>query len=348
MNRVFLTRIFLFLLLAAVLFGCYLIFKPFLVVIIVSTVLTSVFYPAYEWLVKKTGGRRNLSSAIMCALITLCIIIPLTNLIAYGAQKSIEAYSDAMNFLNSNGVEGTIGDGVFSKIGGWFDVKGLDIKPILLDVAQKSSNWLVGGATSLVKGTTSFVVSLVLIIFSLFFLFVDGRKMLEKLMYWTPLPDKYDHRIFKKFKDVSYSLFVSTFAVAASQAATCALGFYIVGLPAFFPAIATALTSIIPYVGSFVVWLPAAIYLFATGQIWQGIFMIVWGLVVISNIDNVLRMLMIKDKAQAHPLLILFSVLGGIVVFGFWGVIIGPMIIALTVTVLDIYDEIEYKKILCK
>jgi predicted PurR-regulated permease PerM len=172
--------------------------------------------------------------------------------------------------------------------------------------------------------------------------------MLEKLMYWTPLPDKYDHLIFRKFKDVSYTVFLSTFAVAAAQAALCAIAFSIVGLPAFFPAIATALLSMIPFFGAYLVWIPASIYLLLTGQIWQGIFMIIWGAGLISTIDNVIRMYMIKGKAQVHPLFVLFSVLGGITVFGFWGVVIGPLIISLTVTVLNIYDEIEYKKILSK
>jgi predicted PurR-regulated permease PerM len=315
---------------------------------LISAVLASVFYPAYEWLVKKTGGRSKIAALGMCLVILLVLIIPLTNLIILGAQKSIAAYSDTMEYLNNNDIEQALNAGLFAKAKIWFNIDGAELKGIILDVAKKSSNWLVEGAAGFVKGTTSFVISLVLIIFTLFFFFVDGKKMLEKVMYWTPLPDKYDHLIFKKFKDVSYSLFVSTFAVAGAQAAACALGFYIVGLPAFFPAIATALTSIIPYVGSFVVWLPASIYLFATGQIWQGVFIAVWGLGIISNIDNIVRMLMIKDKAQVHPLFILFSVLGGIVVFGFWGVVIGPLLIALAVTVLNIYDEIEYKKILSK
>jgi predicted PurR-regulated permease PerM len=245
-------------------------------------------------------------------------------------------------------LEERIESGILSRAKGWFNISGSELKTLILDAAKKSSNWMVEGATGFVKGTTSFVISLILIIFTLFFFFVDGKKMLERVMYWTPLPDKYDHLIFKKFKDVSYSVFVSTFAVAAAQATLCAIGFTVVGLPAFFPAIATALLSMIPYFGAYLVWIPAAIYLFATGQIWQGVFMVVWGGGLISMIDNVIRMFMIKGKAQVHPLFVLFSVLGGITVFGFWGVVIGPLIIALAVTVLNIYDEIEYKKILSK
>jgi len=349
MSRTFLTRIFLFILLAGAFVGCYMIFRPFLVVMLISAVLASVFYPVYEWLVKKIGGRSKIAALAMCLMILLVIIIPLTNLIIFGAQKSIAAYSDAMNFLNNNsGFEDRIESGVLARADSMFNISASELKAIILDVAKKSSNWLVEGAAGFLKGTTSFVISLILIIFTLFFFFIDGKKMLEKVMYWTPLPDKYDHLIFKKFKDVSYTVFVSTFVVAAAQASLCALGFYIVGLPAFFPAIATALLSMIPYFGAYLVWVPASIYLFATGQIWQGVFMVIWGGGLISMIDNVIRMFMIKGKAQVHPLFVLFAVLGGISVFGFWGVVIGPLMVALAVTVLNIYDEIEYKKILSK
>lgn len=348
MNRTFLTRIFLFALLFGVLAACYLIFKPFLITILISAVLASIFYPIYEWLTKKIGGRANIAALIMCLLIILVVIIPMTNLIIYGAQKSIAAYSETIRFLNNNNVGNNIEIGVLAKAQSWFNISGVELKAIFLDVAQKSSNWLVEGAGGFLKGTTSFVISLILIIFALFFFFVDGKRMLEKLMYWTPLPDKYDHLIFKKFKDVSYTVFLSTFAVAIVQAGLCAIGFTIVGLPAFFPAIATALLSMIPFFGAYLVWIPASIYLLATGQIWQGVFMIIWGAGLISTVDNVIRMYMIKNKAQVHPLFVLFSVLGGISVFGFWGVVIGPLIISLAVTILDIYDELEYKKILSK
>ncbi|MFA5247759.1 MAG: AI-2E family transporter [Patescibacteria group bacterium] len=344
MNRAFLTRIFLFILLAAVLVACFLLFRPFLVEILVSAVLASVFYSAYEWLKKRLGGREKIAAIIMCLGIVLVVIVPLSNLIIYGAQKSVVAYSDMIRFLDGNGLENNIESGALSHVKVWFNLGGDELKGVMIDIAQKSSNWLVQGAAGLLKGTTTFIISLILIIFTLFFFFVDGKKMLLKLTYWTPLPDKYDRLIFKKFKDVSYVIFSSTFAVAGAQAVLCAIGFYIVGLPVFFPAIATALLSVVPYIGQFLVWIPAAIYLFATGQIWQGIFMTIWGGVLITNIDNVIRMFMIKDKAEVHSLFILFSILGGIALFGFWGIVIGPLLISLAVTVFNIYDEVEYKK----
>jgi predicted PurR-regulated permease PerM len=342
------SRVFLLVLLLGVLGACFFVFKPFLIVILVATILASIFYKPYEWLSKKIGGRKKIAAFIMCILIVSVIIIPLTNLIIFGAQKSVVAYSDTMVYFNSGGFENVLEKGVLKSAQKWFNIGGGSLKSLILDAAQKSSNFLVSGATGLLKGTTTFVISLILIIFTLFFFFVDGKMMLERLMYWTPLPDKYDHLIFKKFKDVSYSVFFSTFLVAVVQATLMAVVFLIVGLPAFFPAIATALLSMIPFFGAWLVWLPAGIYLLAIGHIWQAILVLVFGAMVISTVDNMIRMFVIKGKAEVHPIFVLFSVLGGIMLFGFWGIVIGPILISLAVTILNIYDEVEYSKILHK
>lgn len=342
------TRIFLLVLLLAVLTACFLVFKPFLVVILVAAILASVFYRPYGWLARKFGGRKRIAALVMCILIILVIIIPLTNLIVLGAQKSVAAYSDTINFLNNGGYEDAVEKGILKNAQKWFNIGGDGLKSLILDVAQKSSNFLVSGATGFLKGTTTFVVSLILIIFTLFFFFVDGQKMLERLMYWTPLPDKYDHLIFKKFRDVSYTVFFSTFMVALVQSTLMATAFFVVGLPAFFPAIATALLSMIPFFGAWLVWVPAGIYLLAIGHVWQGLFMLIFGALIISTVDNVIRMYMIKGKAEVHPIFVLFSVLGGIALFGFWGIVIGPLLISLAVTILNIYDEVEYSKVLHK
>lgn len=171
--------------------------------------------------------------------------------------------------------------------------------------------------------------------------------MLEKLMYLTPLPNKYDLEIFKKFKDVSYSTFVSTFVVAIAQGILGAIGFIIIGFPAFFAGIAIAFISILPYVGSVIITVPIAVYLLAIGNVWQGVFMLIWGLGVVANVDNLIRAYMIKGKSEVHPIFLIFSILGGIVLFGFWGVVIGPLVIALAITIIHIY-ELEYRGVLEK
>ncbi|MBD3248234.1 AI-2E family transporter, partial [Candidatus Falkowbacteria bacterium] len=267
-NKPFIFRAFFIALIIGVLVACYFVFKPFLVEILIATILVTIFYKPYEWLTKKLWNKRALAAFVMCLLVVLIIIIPLTNLIIYGAQRSVTAYYDMVEFLRESDVSRLLEKNFLFEKANLVGISGEKVEDLIADIARKASDWLVGGATSLVKGTTSFLISLVLIIFTMFFFFMDGKKMLERLMYWTPLPNKYDREIFKKFKDVSYSTFMSTFAVAIAQGVLGAAGFIIVGLPAFFVGIAIAFLSILPYVGSVLVTVPAGIYLLFMGNIW--------------------------------------------------------------------------------
>jgi len=346
MNKNFIAKAFLIILIVFVIFACYLVFRPFLVEILAAAILVSIFYTPYEWLVKKFRNHRNLASLVMCFLVILIVIIPAINLIIYTAQRSVLAYSDMINFLNRTNLDGTIKNSILEKA----NLLGLDsdsLKVFVADIAKKSSNWLVSGAATLVKGTTSFIISLIIIVFTMFFFFVDGSKMMDKVMYWTPLSNKYDREIFKKFRDVNYSTMISTFAVAIAQGAVGAVGFMIVGLPAFFAAILMAFLSLLPYIGTGLIWFPAAVYLLFVGKIWQGVFLLVWGVLVVSMIDNLVRAYIIKGKAQVHPIFVILSILGGISLFGFWGVFLGPLIISIAVTVFHIY-ELEYGEALEK
>jgi len=346
MNKNFIAKTFLIILIIFVIFACYLVFKPFLVEILAAAILVSIFYTPYEWLVKKFHDRRNLASLVMCLLIILIVIIPAINLIIYTAQRSVLAYSDMINFLNRTNLDGAIKSNILEKAN-LLGLDGNDLKVFAADIAKKSSNWLVSGAATLVKGTTGFLISLIIIIFTMFFFFVDGKKMVEKIMYLTPLSNKYDKEIFKKFRDVSYSTMISTFVVAIMQGAVGAVGFIIVGLPAFFAGLLMGFFSLLPYIGAGFIWFPVAVYLLFVGEIWQGIFLLVWGVLVISMIDDVIRGYIIKGKAQVHPIFVILSILGGISLFGFWGVFLGPLIISIAITVFHIY-ELEYGEALEK
>jgi predicted PurR-regulated permease PerM len=128
---------------------------------------------------------------------------------------------------------------------------------------------------------------------------------------------------------------------ALAQGLVGAIGFMIIGFPAFFTGILIGFTSLLPYIGSIVIYVPIGIYLLLTGQIWQGIFILLWGMIIIGNTDNIIRTYMIQGKAHVNPVFVFFSIMGGILLFGFWGVVIGPLIISLAITIFHIY-ELEY------
>jgi predicted PurR-regulated permease PerM len=225
------------------------------------------------------------------------------------------------------------------------DFVGLDnstLQNFVVDIMKRSSDWMVGAATFILKETTSFFLSLFFIIFAMFFFFRDGERMLKKLMLWSPLQDKYNLRLFKKFRDVSYSTMVSTFVTAFAQGLVGAIGCWIIGFPVLFPAILVGFTSLLPYIGSAMLYIPVGVYLLLTGQVWQGVFVLLWGGIVVSNIDNIIRTYMIQGRANVNPVFVFFSLIGGLTLFGFWGVVIGPLIVSLAITIFHIY-ELEYE-----
>jgi predicted PurR-regulated permease PerM len=354
MNKNLLSKGFLITLVIISLVACYFVFRPFLAEILTAAILATIFYRPFEWLVKKLGGRRKIAALIICVLIVLVVIIPLINIVILAARESLTAYSQTTDFFNKTDWSLIVKSSPIAKING-LDLSNNGIQSFVMDLIQKSSNWLMGGAANFIKGTTNFVLSIIFIILTTFFFFVDGKKMLERLMSLTPLLNKYDRIIFNKFRDVSMSFILSTFIVAVIQGFACWLGFFIISLPfffnipmpAFFAGIAAAFLSFIPFFGAWLIWLPGAIYLLAIGDIGAAIFMASWGFLIIHPIDNVARPLIMRKKAEVHPIFLLFSILGGIILFGFWGLIIGPLIVAVTITILHIY-ELEYKNMLEK
>jgi predicted PurR-regulated permease PerM len=342
-----LTKPFLLILVLFVLIGCYLVFKPVLTEMLVAVILVSVFYRPYELLAKTLKGRRNLAALLMCLFLLLVIVVPLVKGIIYAGEKSVTAYSQTVEFFNHHDLNDVFKSNIFQhSFLNNFDIIGFSqqhdgLKNTILNFVQSSSNWLISGAGIAVKETTNFVVSLLLIILTMFFFFVDGKKMLEKLMLLSPLPDKYDIEIFQKFRAVSYTTFISTFVTAIAQGAVGAIGFAIVGFPPFLAGVLIAILSLIPYIGSAIFYIPVGVYYFLTGDIWQGAFVILWGSLVVGTIDNIIRAYMIKGKAEVNPIFVLISILGGISLFGFWGVVLGPLIIAIAASVLHIY-ELEF------
>jgi len=342
-----LTKPFLLILVLLVIVGCYLVFRPFLTEILVAAILASIFYVPFSRFAKFLKGRRNLAALLMCLLLLVIIILPSVKLAVYAGEKSVIAYNATVEFFNTHSFNEVSQSDLFQRGPLRFlnldriDLTNSAVKETVLNVLEKSSNWLISGASLAIKQTTTFLVSLVLIIITMFFFFVDGRRMLTRLMYLSPLPNKYDEEIFHKFRSVSYTIFVSTFVAALAQGVVAAIGFAIVGFPAFLAGVVVALLSLLPYVGSMIFYVPVGIYYFLVGDIWQGIFILLWGFLVIGTVDNIIRAYMIKDRAEVNPIFVLLSILGGIVLFGFWGVVLGPLIVALAVTIFHIY-ELEF------
>lgn len=333
-----LSKYFLIVLLISATLAILWLFRSFLVEIVISGVLASVFYRPFSKLSQFLGGRRKLAAFLMCLLLLIIVITPITLLLSFLGQKAPIAYVETTNFINNS--SGHIQDGILSKIN-FINFEDEKVKETIFEFTKKMSDWISAGAKEIIKQTTNFIISLFLILLTTFFFFIDGKKVLEKLKLWSPLPNKYDAEIYNKFREMSQTSMISTFVTAAFQGVIGGIGFLIVGLPAFYPGLLIGFFSLIPYIGSMIIYVPIGIYLILTGDVYRGVYVLLWGSVIIGNTDNLIRAWILKGKSKVNPIFIIFSLMGGIALFGFWGLILGPLILSLTATIFHIY-ELEY------
>jgi len=337
-----LSKPFLIALVIITLIACYFVFKPFIIIMVIAAILASIFYKPYTMLANFLGGRKNLSALLMCLFLVVLIILPTIQGVIYTADQSVQAYTETTDYFNNHNFSDVFKMPFFERL----NLDGINlnkynndvVKNVMLDFLQKSSNLMLAGVTVIFVETTNFIVSLAMIIITMFFFFTDGKNILTRLMYLSPLQDKYNQEIFHKFREISYTTMVSTFVVAAAQGLVGALGFAFIGFPAFLAGVLVALLSLLPYIGSMIFYVPVGVYYLLMGETWQGIFILAWGFLIIGTIDNVIRAWMLKNKAQINPIFIVFAVLGGVVLFGFWGVVLGPLIVAIAATILHIYS----------
>ena len=341
-----LTKPFILILIVLVLFGSYFIFRPFLMEILIAAVLVSIFYRPYEKLVKIFRNHRQLASLVMCLLLMLIIIFPTIKLLIYVSDKSVVAYSQTVDFFSqpnfNQNIETKFLNSRVVKQFHFLELNGRDknFQTTILNILQQSSDWLISAATYAAKETFNFIISLILIILCMFFFFIDGKNIIKSFSALSPLPRHYDEEIFNKFRTISYTTFTSTFLTAIVQGLIGAVGFAIIGFPVFLAGSLITVLAFLP-LGSMIFYIPVSVYYLAMGKIWQGVLIILWGTVLVGVIDNLLRTYMIKGKIAVNPIFTFLSIIGGISLFGFWGVVLGPLVIALTVTVFHIY-KIEF------
>ena len=183
-------------------------------------------------------------------------------------------------------------------------------------------------------------------LYTMFFFLLDGEKLIEKILYYLPLEKHAERRMLDRFTSVTLATLKGTAAIGILQGGLAGVAFSVVGIPsAVFWGVIMAVLSIIPGIGSAIVWGPAAIILGASGHPGKAIGLTAFCVVVVGSLDNLLRPILVGKDTQLHELMIFFGTLGGIIMFGVAGVIIGPIVAALFVTVWDIY-WVTFKDIL--
>jgi len=326
----------------------YLVLRPFLSSLLWATVLTVVFSPVYESLLGRVRGRRSLAAFATCLLVLLLIVIPVTLLGIVITQQSVALYHSLESNIGMLGQQGAERLAEFQQrplvrqsldfVGRWTGSGGIDLKTKAQQGVVSVSQFVVGMGASVLKGAGGVVFGFFVIFITMFFLLRDGSDILEFIAQMNLLPTAYSSAVLSRFRDISFATFYGTLLTAAVQGVVGGLILWILGIesPVFWGAV-VSLFSLVPIVGTFIVWIPMSAYLFLVGQTTKGILVLALGGLIVASIDNVLKPIIIKGRTDMHPLLIFLSVLGGIQVFGFLGVLLGPLTIAVFLAFLNLY-----------
>lgn len=191
----------------------------------------------------------------------------------------------------------------------------------------------------LLSALPDFFIALTVILFVVYYVLTDGGRLIRWMQRALPLPAKQVTFILGEARNGLRAVFIGQILTSLIQGALGGIGFLIAGLPgAIIWASVMAILSLLPIVGAFIVWVPAAIFLFATGNIGMGIFLVIWGVVVVSQVDNFIRPKLIGNRADIHPIFVLIGVLGGVAAFGFIGLFLGPLIVGVTISILKVWE----------
>jgi len=320
------------------LYGCYLVLAPFFSEIFLAVVLAIVFYPAYAWLLMRT--RRPTLSAWICTLASGALFLLPVTVLAVVITQEARGLVDVLNEARTNpaGLEWL--DRLLGSVGAKAGMEPEALKEMIRVRLGALGAGLLTGLGKSLQGLGSWLFSSIVTLTTMFFLFRGGAGLLEESKHWVPLPGAMMDGLFAEVKTLMFANVYGVVAVGAAQGALTGLGFWFSGLPSpvFWGAIA-ALLSILPLLGAGLIWMPGVLYLLAAGQIRPAVILLVWGLLVVSMADNVIRPIVLSEQARMNTAVMFFALLGGIDAFGLVGLFAGPLVFSMAIAVIKLLRE---------
>ncbi|MGM0480679.1 MAG: AI-2E family transporter [Pseudomonadota bacterium] len=307
--------------------------KPFWLSIFWACTVAVIFYPVQRKVQHWIGEKPNRAALLTLLMAVVIVVLPVLGIAYSFIQEGVQIYQK----LDS----GEIRPGQFvaqieaafpfiPELLERFGVSTDNVRSKLSELAVTASRTLAQQALSVGQNTFSFVVSVALMVYLTFFLLRDGHLLVNLLVRALPLGDERERELFAKFAEVTRATVKGNIVVAMVQGALGGLIFAFLGLPgALLWGVVMAFLSLIPAIGAGIVWLPVAVYLLAMGSIWHGIVLIAFGAIVIGLADNILRPVLVGRDTKLPDYIVLFSTLGGLVLFGITGFVIGPLVAAL-------------------
>ncbi|MBU1003607.1 MAG: AI-2E family transporter [Proteobacteria bacterium] len=333
-----------------ILFALYLayrVFSPFLTPIVLASVLAAIFYPLFTRISRTMGGRDTFAAVVVLLIVFFCLFLPTFFFLTGLVTQAATSISEITTWLRSPGFEELLTKARVEMVLSWLqqklpfiDFAGIDFQSGLIQFSRNVGQTMIGMGTSILGNAFTVLLQFVIMLFVLFFLLKEGRRMIEYVKYLSPLHEDQEDTIINNLRNVSRSVLVGGLLVALLQGVAGGVGLSFVGIPSLFWGTMMGFTSLVPVLGTGIVWVPATVYLFIVGQWQSAVFLLVWCGLGVTSIDTFLRPYFMKE-ASGMPLLYIFlSVIGGLQAFGPAGLLYGPLILSFTMVMLRIYGEV--------
>lgn len=312
---------------------CYLMARPFFSVLAWALALAVVAHPLHEWIARRVAYP-NLAAGLSVLIIAIIVIGPV---ILTGRRLTQEAIAgvETVNAQQNRWQTALARDRRLARAMRWVS-RQIDLEAI----TTRFREFLMTQATSVVTGSFRTLAELLVTFFFLFYFFRDRRVVMRSLRSLVPLSEAEAGKVFTRIYDTIYATVYGSLVVALVQGALGGLMFWILGLPApLLWGTVMAVLAIVPMAGTFLVWLPAALFLLLEGSWIKAVILLCWGALAISTIDNLLYPTLVGKRMRMHTVPVFISLVGGLVLFGAAGLILGPMLLAIGLALVDIWHR---------
>ena len=312
----------------------------FILTLILAGIFAGMARPTHLWIGERMGGRMRLAAGLTVVALLLLILIPLSAFLALVLSQAVEVSDQAGPWISEQ-------LGRSPELFAWLPALPR-VAPRMPDKTElvgranefvtRAGSFLINNLGAATTGTVAVFLQLFVMLYAIYYFLIDGKAILGRILYYTPLKEADERKLVDQFVSVTRATIKGSILVGLIQGALAGSAFFLLGLPgAAFWSTVMAVLSIIPVLGSGIVWAPAAVILLITGRVGAGIFLAVWGLVVVGLVDNVLRPRFVGRDTKMHDLLVLLSTFGGLAMFGVVGFMIGPVVGALFLTAWKLY-----------
>ncbi|MDH4036509.1 MAG: AI-2E family transporter [Candidatus Krumholzibacteria bacterium] len=334
-------RNFLSLLLTVVSVAFIIMLRRFLVPLVLAAIFAALVNPMYKWLERAFRGRRALASITTILIVFLLVVVPLTFFAGVLVSEAVQVSNSAVPWIQK---QLHSPDEFMQKLHALPFAERLvpyqsQILQRLAEAVRTIGSFMVDRLSDATRGTIVFFFNVAILLYAMFFFLMDGRSYLDGITRSLPLSPRESARIVDQFVSVTRAALTSTVVIGVIQGTLGGIALGIMGVPgAVFWGTLMAVLSMIPGLGTAIVWVPVCIYLFATGRPGVSIGLAVYFALVVGSVDNLLRPRLVGKGTQMPDLLVLLSTLGGLMMFGAVGFILGPVLAALFVTTWNIFN----------